>query len=116
MVYVIVSIVLAVAWIPLLIRFLRGWHSRKNPVSLAICAMIATSIYNCTTNALNVMGHGALEVVRMLAIAIQAFVIVNFYFAFHWSSQRFPDSRRASGSIPPINVSKSTDAQGNIKT
>lgn len=109
MVYVIIPITLALAWIPLLIRFLRGWHNRKNPVSLAICATITALIYNNVNTALTAMGQGAWETVRMLNVAVNVFVVVNFYLSFHWSGQRFLDERRGSYSIPPMNVSKPND-------
>lgn len=109
MAYVIVPIALAFAWVPLLVRFQRGWRNRKNPVSLAICATISALIYNNITTALTEMGQGAWETVRMLTVAVNAFVVVNFYLSFHWSSQRFPDARRGSYSIPPMNVSKPDD-------
>lgn len=106
MAYVVIPVALALAWVPLLIRFLRGWRSRKNPVSLAICATISALIYGNVTTALTAMGQGAWETVRMLTVAVNAFVVVNFYLSFHWSSQRFQDARRGSYSIPPMNVSK----------
>lgn len=109
MIYVIVPAALALAWVPLLVRFLRGWRSRKNPVSLAICATISALIYGNITTALTAMGQGAWETVRMLTVAVNVFVVVNFYLSFHWSSQRFPDARRGSYSIPPMNVSKPDD-------
>lgn len=106
MTYVIVPIALALSTVPLLIRFLRGWRSRRNPVSLAICAMIAALIYGDITTALLALGQGAWETVRTLTIAVNGFVVVNFYLSFHWSGQRFPDARRGSYSVPPMNVSK----------
>jgi hypothetical protein len=109
MVYVIASFALSVAWVPLLVRFLRGWRSRRNPVSLAICATISALIYGNVTTALTAMGQGAWETVRTLTIAVNAFVVLNFYLSFHWSGQRFPDARRGSYSIPPMNVSKPSD-------
>jgi hypothetical protein len=109
MVYVIASFALSVAWVPLLVRFLRGWRSRRNPVSLAICATISALIYGNVTTALTAMGQGAWETVRTLTIAVNVFVVLNFYLSFHWSGQRFPDARRGSYSIPPMNVSKPND-------
>lgn len=109
MAYIIASLALAVAWVPLLVRFLRGWRSRRNPVSLAICATMSALIYGNVTTALTAMGQSAWETVRTLTIVVNAFVVVNFYLSFHWSRQRFPDARRSSYSIPPINVSKPSD-------
>lgn len=109
MAYVVIPTALALAWVPLLVRFLCGWHIRRNPVSLAICATISALIYGNITTALTAMGQGTWETVRILTIAVNAFVILNFYLSFHWSRQRFPDARRGSPSIPPISESKSND-------
>lgn len=109
MVYAIASLALAVAWVPLLVRFLRGWRSRRNPVSLAICATMSALIYGNITTALTAMGQGAWETVRTLTIVVNAFVVVNFYLSFHWSQQYFPDARRSSYPVPPTNVSKPGD-------
>lgn len=106
MTYVIVPLALALAWLPLLARFVRGWRSRRNPVSLAICATISALVYMNVTTALTAMGQSAWETVRLLTVLVNAFVVVNFYLSFHWSSQRFPDARKGSYSIPPTNVSK----------
>lgn len=108
MAYVVIPLALAIAWIPLLVRFLRGWHNRRNPVSLAICATISSVIYGNVTTALLAMGQGAWQTVRILTVAVNAFVVVNFYLSFHWS-RRFSDARRSSYSIPPMNVSKPND-------
>lgn len=109
MVYVIIPTVLAFAWVPLLIRFLRGWHNRRNPVSLAICATISALIYENITTALTAIGQGTWETVRILTIGVNAFVIVNFYLSFYWSEQRFPDTRHSSCSIHSRNMSKPSD-------
>ena len=105
----IISLVLAVAWIPLIGRFLRGWRNRKNPVSMAICAMISFLIYVNVITALTLMGLGTWETTQSLSILFNAFVIINFYMSFHWSNQRFPDARKGSYSVPPTNVSKPKD-------
>jgi len=100
---VVASIVLAVAWLPLAIRFLRGWRSRKNPVSLAICAALCLFAYSNVMFALVMLDGASL---RFLAIASHVFelvVIVNFYIAFRWSAKRFPDAR-GQYSIPPMNT------------
>lgn len=109
MAYVIIPTALALAWVPLLLRFLRGWRNRRNPVSLAICATISAAIYGNVTTTLLAIGQGAWETVRILTVAVNAFVVLNFYLSFYWSAQRFPDARRGSYSIPPMNVSKPSD-------
>ncbi len=103
--YVIASAALALAWIPLFRRFHRGWKNRKNPVSLAICAMISLAIYGNVMGVLLALGMGDWWTVRVLSLTLDAFVIANFYLSFRWSDQRFPDARRGSYSVPPTNVS-----------
>lgn len=104
--YVIMSLVLAVAWIPLFARFLRGWRNRRNPVSLAICATISFLVYINVMTATVALGLGDWQTTRILNLLFDGFAVVNFYVSFYWSNQRFPDARRGSYSIPPTNVSK----------
>lgn len=91
----VLSIVLALAWLPLTLRFLRGWRSRRNPVSLAICAALCLFMY-MNVLFLLVALHGASW--RFYTIATHVFevvVVVNFYIAFKWSAIKFPDARHA---------------------
>lgn len=106
MLYALAPIVIALAWIPLFVRFLRGWKNRKNPVSLAICAAISFLIYTNVVSMSLALGSSDWKVVRDLDMLFGAFVVVNFYVAFYWSNQRFPDARRGSYSVQPTNVSK----------
>lgn len=116
LILMILSVVLALAWLPLMLRFYRGWRNRRNPVSLAICAGLCLFVY---TNILFllVLLDGASW--RFLACATHVFegvVLVNFYIAFRWSAIKFPDarhlhhSRAVPATIPPIDVSNSTSA------
>lgn len=100
----ITSAVIAVAWIPLVFRFNRGWRERKNPVSLAIAATLLLEIY---TNVLYVFALSGETSWRFFANATHVFgviVIVNFYVAFRWSDKKFVDTRRAPYSVPPPNT------------
>lgn len=96
MLYAIVTAVLAVAWVPLFFRFLRGWRHRKNPVSLAICAMISYLIYTNVIAAFTTLGMGSWRTERQLTLLFNGLVLINFYLSFRWSEQRFPDARRAT--------------------
>lgn len=106
MLYIIASLALAVAWAPLFKRFLRGWRNRKNPVSLAICALISLIMYTNVMTALLALDPGNWQTVRVLDLLFGGFVVVNFYASFRWSNQRFPNARRGAYSVPPTNVSK----------
>lgn len=97
------SCLLAVAWIPLAVRFNRGWRSRKNPVSLAICAATLLFTY---TNVLFAFALAHETTWNFFAVAthvIDFVVVVNFYVAFRWSDKRFAEARREY-SIPPTNT------------
>ena len=94
----------ALAWVPLALRFSRGWKTRKNPVSLAICAAILQFTYANILYALALQGQTTW---RFFAIATHTFeliVVVNFYIAFRWSDKKFIDARR-DYSVPPTNTS-----------
>ena len=100
---------LALAWIPLALRFSRGWKTRKNPVSLAICAATLQFTY---TNVLFALALSHETTWRFFAIATHSFeliVVVNFYVAFRWSDKKFVDARRENAeqshySVPPTNT------------
>lgn len=102
----IVSCVLALAWLPLAARFNQGWKSRKNPVSLAICAAMLLFSY---TNVLFAFALAGQSSWNFFAIATHVFdfvVVVNFYICFRWSDKKFHSERageRDSGSIPVPN-------------
>lgn len=103
-VLIILSGALALAWLPLALRFNSGWRARRNPVSLAICASVLLFAY---TNGLFALALAGWTTWRFFATAWHVFgvvVVVNFYVAFRWSEKRFPDAR-STYSIPPTNVS-----------
>lgn len=107
MLYHVLSLALAAAWVPIFVRFLRAWKARKNPVSLAICATISFLIYRTIVPVLVELNLGTWPVAEDLTLLFNGFALMNFYVSFHWSSQRFPDARRRSGSTSaPVNVPK----------
>lgn len=106
MLYHVLSLGLTVAWLPIFVRFRRAWKTRKNPVSLAICAMISFLMYRTLVPVLVELNLGAWPVADDLTMLFNAFVLLNFYLSFHWSAQRFPDARRGTGEQPPIKPPK----------
>ena len=102
----VLSIVLAIAWLPLAWRFLRGWRNRKNPVSLAICAALCLFTYTNVMLALELNDGESWEFFTIATRAFDVIVLVNFYVAFKWSAKKFPDARSytADYSVPPMNV------------
>lgn len=100
---VIAAGVLTLAWLPLAVRFNRGWKTRKNPVSLAICAVVLLFAYS---DIMYVLAISDVTTWRFFAIAthvFEAIVVVNFYVAFHWSDKKF-ESQRRDYTIPPMNA------------
>lgn len=99
---VIASCALALAWLPLAVRFRRGWHTRKNPVSLAICASAVLYAYTNVLFAFAVAGETSWTFFAIATHVFGVVVVVNFYAAFRWSDSKFVDARRGY-SIPPTN-------------
>lgn len=98
---VIWALMLAIAWVPLALKFQRSWRGRKNPVSLAICLVVLLFIYSNLVFTLAVTGQTTW---RFYAVATRSFevaAIVNFYIAFRWSDARFGGTRKSDDSPPP---------------
>lgn len=100
------TFLLAVLWIPLAAKFLHSWRTRRNPVSLAICATTLLFTYANCMYILALLGETTW---RFYAIATRGFefvVAVNFFIAFRWSDTKFAGNRRTD-SIPPQTKSTS---------
>jgi hypothetical protein len=86
----VVAAVVAVAWIPLLIRFFRSWRDRENPISLAICFLIIMASYTPLWVAVgpeNPWSWAGL-------LVIDSLVCGSFYAALLMARRRFKDDRR----------------------
>ncbi len=99
---IITSGVLTLAWLPLAVRFNRGWKTRRNPVSLAICAAILLFAYMNIMFALAVSDVTTWRFFSIATHAFEAVVVINFYVAFRWSDKKFENQRREY-TIPPMN-------------
>jgi len=88
--YLVSSILLAVAWIPILIKFIRAWRSRNNPVSLAICGIIGLSMYTTTVSIAVYAFDGNTAASTLGIYVFNAIACANFYFAFRRAEKRFP--------------------------
>lgn len=100
---IIASCVLAIAWIPLAVRFNRGWRTRRNPVSLAICAAALLFAYTNVLSALALSGLTTWEFFEVAWHVFSAAVVINFYVCFRWSDNKFVNARREY-SVPPTNT------------
>jgi hypothetical protein len=100
------SIALAIAWLPLAWRFLRGWRNRKNPVSLAICASLCLFAYTNVMFVLIALDGATWEFFNIATHVFNIIVVVNFYVAFKWSEKKFPDARShpSEYTVPPMNT------------
>lgn len=83
------ALVVALGWLPVLIRFFRSWRERANPISLAICVLISVALY------LPVYGAATLEPLwpRATISVLSAVACGTFYAAFWWAKKRFLNSR-----------------------
>jgi len=88
----IVALVIALAWLPVLIKFFRSWRERTNPVSLAICVLVGSSIYLPVYAALLLPASWPLATF----LAVDGLACSSFYAAFWWTRKRFHDSRSDS--------------------
>ncbi len=91
----IVVLVLALAWIPIILRFYRQWRNRKNPVSLAICLILFFIIYGDIGAFLIYQGVLNSTVVRLAWEGVQLCICAYFHTAFWIADRRFRDERRA---------------------
>jgi hypothetical protein len=80
----------ALAWIPVLVRFVRSWRARSNPVSLAICALVGFAIYVPVYIASVPLPAWTLATV----IAINVIACLTFYIAFWYARRTFSDTRK----------------------
>lgn len=86
----------AVGWVPILLRFYESWRDRRNPVSLAICALIIMVVYLGALFALHLLGEITSVYVGWLLLGFDVLVCVNFYLSFAWSRARFKSDRKAN--------------------
>jgi len=84
---------MVMAWVPILLRFVRSWRERRNPVSLAICGLIIYVQFLSLSVAWVVDGSvglvGLLSVHGLLCSA----ACVNFYAAFRRARHHFRERR-----------------------
>jgi hypothetical protein len=84
--------VIALAWIPVFLRFLRSWRTRGNPISLAICALIMLALYIPVYLATAFPDSWP----RLTVITLDGISCVTFYVTFRYASRKFPDTRNGA--------------------
>lgn len=97
--FTLIAAILSIAWIPILLKFYRAWTSRRNPVSLAICLVIAYVVYNNIVD-LAVYAFAGDPTWSMGALnAFNLLICVNFYVAIFWAKKHFGETRKNK---PPV--------------
>lgn len=90
----VLSCLLALAWLPIAWKFHSFWKSRKNPVSLAICAAALLYAYTNILFAFALNGQASWQFFGNATHVFDLIVVVNFYIAFRWSDKKFVGARR----------------------
>lgn len=89
---------LALAWLPILLQFAKNWKGRNNPISLAICFIVAFEIYLCVTPFFGVPKDPI-----WAAMAVQvanAATCTFFHISFSWARRKWsPDMGASRGRV-----------------
>lgn len=91
--------VVALAWLPVLLRFIRSWRTRGNPISLAICVLVLMALYVPPYLVTTLPQSWPVATV----VAIDVITCLTFYVTIYYASRKFPDTRTRSPSTPPKN-------------
>lgn len=92
--YIAVAIVSVFLWAPICVRFYRAWDTRKNPVSLAIFAIILLLIWFAVAGIWLVTGDVKKELIAIASTGLSVAVASYTHFAFYWSTKKFPEQRK----------------------
>jgi len=93
----IVALVVALAWLPVLLRFFRSWQARGNPISLAICVLVLMALYVPPYLASTLPRSWPVATV----VAIDVITCMTFYVTIYYASRKFPDTRGPHPTTPP---------------
>ena len=96
----VLSILLAVAWLPIIGTFYVAWRNRKNPVSLAICWHVLVVSYSHLLYVLVTTFEADHYGVSIVSLGFSLLACLNFYVSFYWSEHKFHDQRN-NPSTPP---------------
>ena len=80
----------SLAWVPVLLRFVRSFRERKNPISLAICLVIVLAMHT----PLWVLFEPQAPWSWAGVIATSGIVCAAFHASFTLARRRFPNGRR----------------------
>ena len=92
-VYLILAIASVLLWLPILCRFYVSWNNRRNPISLAICAMILMLIWVAIAGTWVVSETIDTGMVMFVSTGLSTAFATYAHVAFYWAKKRFPDRR-----------------------
>jgi hypothetical protein len=72
------AIALAIAWLPIFMHFFRAWRGRRDPVSLAICLLVAFVSWGSAIPYWIVTNNDAQSLV-FLILVFDLIICVTFY-------------------------------------
>lgn len=96
------ALALSILWIPLSSKFLAAWRTRKNPVSLAIFAMMLMLTYANAMFAFALLGEVSWRFYAVATRTFELIICVNFFIAFRWSDTKFAGNRKTDTTPPPM--------------
>lgn len=88
--YAFLAVTTLLTWVPLAARFYKFWLIRKNPESLAICAIVILLCWEICARIwaiAELVDHGVVETVLTAA---SLFVGIFFHVAVYWTKKKFP--------------------------
>jgi hypothetical protein len=89
------SALLVLGWLPIFLQFLKNWRGRGNPISLAICFVVAFAIY---LGLVPLLGAATDPESAALAIQVANAVTCGFFHAANgWSKRKWVPNETGSG-------------------
>lgn len=84
------AVLTLLTWVPLALRFYKFWLNRKNPESLAICAIVILLCWEVCARVWAVAELVDRGVVETVLTAASLFVAIFFHVAVFWTKKKFP--------------------------
>lgn len=90
-IYFALAFVAVVSWAPILGRFYGNWSSRRNPISLAICAAVFLLMWLAVAGGWVVSGGVAAEIVTFVSTGVSIIVAICTNLTFHLAKKKFDE-------------------------
>lgn len=88
--YASLAVVTLLTWVPLAVRFYKFWLNRKNPESLAICAVMILLCWEVCARVWAIADLVDRGVVEVVLTGASLFVAIFFHVAVFWTKRKFP--------------------------